>query len=58
MSQEAHQGNRVERVSLSAFLDPRTHDQLVAIARREDRSVSSIVRAALAVRLQGESKPG
>ena len=36
-----------ERVSISAFVDPDDHEQLVERARSEDRSVSAELRVAI-----------
>jgi predicted transcriptional regulator len=45
------QGNTAARVSISAFVDPQQRDLLVALARKSDRSFSSLVRRALAAEL-------
>jgi hypothetical protein len=48
-----------ERVPLGAFVDRSQRDQLAAIAHRDDRSVSSIVRLALAGYIERERpEPG
>lgn len=43
-----HTQEQARRVSVSAFVDAKQREALVELARREDRSVSSIVRTALA----------
>jgi predicted transcriptional regulator len=42
------QESRPSRVHVGAFVDPEQRRQLVELARREDRSVSSVIRQALA----------
>lgn len=37
-----------ERVHVGAFVDREQRQQLIEVARREDRSVSSVIRQALA----------
>ena len=54
MSQHAQEQAR--RVSLSAFVDVKQREALAALAKREDRSVSSIVRTALARHLDRPSR--
>lgn len=50
--QVAEQNQQVDRVPLSAFVDRDQRDKLAERARREDRSVSSLVRAAVAAELE------
>jgi predicted transcriptional regulator len=45
-----------ERVPLAAFVDRDVHARLFALARREDSSVSRIVRRALAAELEREHR--
>jgi predicted transcriptional regulator len=52
MTQEAQSQPRQQRVALGAFIDSEQHRELVDLARREDRSVSSIVRRALRAELE------
>jgi predicted transcriptional regulator len=47
MSQLAQEKRRPERVPLGAFVDRRQHEALAELARREDRSLSSVVRQAI-----------
>ncbi len=47
MSQLAQENARRERVHVGAFVDQEQRRQLVELARREDRSVSAILRIAL-----------
>jgi hypothetical protein len=54
--QVAQQNRQAERVPLSAFVDRDQRDKLAERARQEDRSVSSLVRAAVAAEL-GREKP-
>jgi post-segregation antitoxin (ccd killing protein) len=42
----------VERVSVSAFVDPDDHERLVERARAEDRSVSAELRVAIREHLE------
>ena len=42
------QEERAERVPIGAFVDRRQRDELVRLARERDRSVSSILRIAIA----------
>jgi post-segregation antitoxin (ccd killing protein) len=43
-----------ERVHVGAFVDPEQRQQLVELARRQDRSVSSVLRQAIATELERE----
>jgi predicted transcriptional regulator len=54
MSQHVKEKAEPTRVPLGAFVDRSQRDQLAAIAQRDDRSVSSIVRLALAGFLERE----
>jgi predicted transcriptional regulator len=45
------------RVHVGAFVDREQRRQLVELARREDRSVSSVIRQALATYVQRKDKP-
>jgi predicted transcriptional regulator len=42
------------RVHIGAFVDPEQRRQLVELARQEDRSVSSVIRQALASHVRRE----
>jgi predicted transcriptional regulator len=53
MSQLARKRNE-ERVHVGAFVDAHQRQQLVELARKRDRSLSSIVRRALAAELERE----
>ena len=54
--QENHR-TAVTRVPLGAFVDAEQRRELGALAARQDRSVSSIVRRALTAELQREHAP-
>jgi len=43
-----------ERVHLGALIDREQRDELFAVAKRQDRSVSSVVRTAVAAELARE----
>jgi post-segregation antitoxin (ccd killing protein) len=45
----------VERVSVSAFVDPDDHERLVERARSEDRSVSAELRVAIREHLERQA---
>ena len=45
----------VERVSVSAFVDPADHERLVKRARSEDRSVSAELRVAIREHLERQA---
>jgi predicted transcriptional regulator len=45
-------GQEKERVYIGAQVDRRQRDELIRLARRRDRSVSSIIRRALAAGLE------
>jgi post-segregation antitoxin (ccd killing protein) len=51
MSELAHREPRPKRVPLGAFVDAAQHRQVVELAKKEDRSVSAVVRRALAAEL-------
>ena len=51
MAQFAQEATRPERVHLGAMVDVEQRRQLLELARREDCSVSRIVRKALAAEL-------
>lgn len=55
MSQVAEKST-AERVHVGAFVDPEQRQQLVELARRQDRSVSSVLRQAVAAELEREGK--
>jgi predicted transcriptional regulator len=46
-----------DRVYIGAQVDRGQRDDLIRLARRRDRSVSSIIRRALAAELEREPKP-
>jgi hypothetical protein len=46
-----------DRVYIGAQVDRRQRDELIRLARQRDRSVSSIIRRALAAELEREPKP-
>jgi post-segregation antitoxin (ccd killing protein) len=46
------------RVAIGAFVDVEQRRQLVELARQEDRSVSAVVRRALAAELERNERPG
>jgi Ribbon-helix-helix protein, copG family len=48
MSQSAQEEISRQRVHIGAFIDSETRRQIVELARRDDRSVSSVIRQALA----------
>jgi hypothetical protein len=50
-------GQEKNRVYIGAQGDRGQRDQLIRLARRRDRSVSSIIRRALAAELEREPKP-
>jgi predicted transcriptional regulator len=52
MSELAQKAHGRKRVPLGAFIDAGQRERLVELARQEDRSVSSIVRKALAAELE------
>ena len=52
MSQLTEKPGREERVHLGAFVDREQRDQICALAARRDRSVSSILRRAIAAELE------
>ena len=52
---QAQENRGGERVHVGAFIDPQQRDQLVALARKSDRSFSSLVRRALAAELERET---
>jgi predicted transcriptional regulator len=54
MSQVAQENEHRGRVYVGAFVDREQRQQLVELARKRDRSVSSIVRRALAAELERE----
>src|SRR5437762_3834760 len=54
MSQHVREKQEPTRVPLGAFVERSQRDQLAAIAQRDDRSVSSIVRLALAGYIERE----
>jgi post-segregation antitoxin (ccd killing protein) len=56
MEQLAQGDSRKERVPLGAFVDRDQHLQLVERARREDRSLSAIVRRALQAELKRDGE--
>jgi hypothetical protein len=56
MSELAQEKEQRERVHIGAFVDRRQRDELVQFARERDRSVSSIIRRALASELEREPK--
>jgi predicted transcriptional regulator len=45
-----------ERVPLAAFVDAAHHRELADLARREDRSISSIVRRAVQAELERQGR--
>ena len=47
-----------DRVNIGAQIDRRQRDELIRVARRRDRSVSSIIRRALAAELERSEDPG
>jgi post-segregation antitoxin (ccd killing protein) len=51
MSELAQKAHGRKRVALGAFVDIEQRRQLVEIAKAEDRSVSAVVRRALAAEL-------
>jgi predicted transcriptional regulator len=51
---ETHQ----ERVHLGALVDPEQRDQLAELARKRDRSISSIFRRAVAAELERATRTG
>jgi predicted transcriptional regulator len=50
-------GQEKERVYIGAQVDRGQRDELIRLARRRDRSVSSIIRRALAAELEREPNP-
>lgn len=57
MSQRQEHSSQT-RVAIGAFVDVEQREQLVALAKREDRSVSAGVRRALAAELnRKEARP-
>ena len=52
MSELAQKAHGRKRVALGAFVDAEQRRQLVELARREDRSVSAVVRRALQAELE------
>ena len=54
MRQVARENEHRARVHVGAFVDREQRQQLVELARKRDRSVSSIVRRALAAELERE----
>ena len=54
MSQAAQENENRGRVHVEAFVDREQRNQLVELARKRDRSVSSIVRRALSAELERE----
>lgn len=58
MSQLAQEKTPVERVPLGALVDRAQHERLVELARREDCSVSRVVRRALAHELERQAAEG
>jgi hypothetical protein len=57
MSQLVTEKRQPERVPLAAFIDQSQRQALAELARREDRSTSSVVRQALAGYLAGGTGP-
>jgi post-segregation antitoxin (ccd killing protein) len=56
MPQVAQLKSGQQRVPLGAFVDVKQHQQLAELARREDRSISSIVRRAVQAELDREGR--
>ena len=56
VEQLTQEASRKERVPLGAFVDWDQHLQLVERARREDRSLSAIVRRALQAELERDGE--
>jgi predicted transcriptional regulator len=52
MSELAHKPSKGRRVQLGAFIDAGQRERLVELARAEDRSVSAVVRRALAAEIE------
>jgi predicted transcriptional regulator len=50
-------GQEKDRVYIGAQVDRRQREELIRLARRRDRSLSSIIRRALAAELEREPKP-
>ena len=46
------QTTTAKRIPLGAFIDREQHAKLVEVARREDRSISAVVRRALSAELE------
>jgi hypothetical protein len=57
MTQSAQEEISRQRVHIGAFVDREQRRQLVELAKREDRSVSSVIRQALATYVQRKDKP-
>jgi hypothetical protein len=57
VSQHAEEKLEPTRVPLGAFVDRSQRDELAAIAHRDDRSVSSIVRLALKMIAAADALP-
>ncbi len=53
---ESEQKERPDRQPLGAYIDVDQHRQLAELARAEDRSVSAIVRRAIAHELEREAE--
>ena len=56
MTQYVPEKKEPQRVAVGAFIDREQRHQLVELARRDDRSVSSVIRQALASYVQQERK--
>jgi post-segregation antitoxin (ccd killing protein) len=54
MNQIERERHESQRVALGASIDRTQHEQLFELARREDRSVSAIVRRVVANELEAQ----